>query len=283
MLFLYFISNESVNNSGVYEIPLRTISVETGIPLPTLKKLLAQPVIKNIDYDMENEMVFVRNARKYSAGGNPAQVAKGILSEFQQNNKTFLWNSFLELNPQFKEKFSTVGQPLVNGSLPLPLPLPLKDLDLDLDLTNNKPLKMEVEKEVVDYLNLKAERKLKLTDTTRAHISARLKDGYCLEDFKYVIDIKCSQWKGDPKMDKFLRPQTLFIPDNFAAYRNEKKDLNGTGGPSPMQQAISGRGPFVDKVLKEAEFLNPSQVIAESESKEKEAVKRILEDCGYLN
>lgn len=129
LLFLYFITNESITNSGIYEIPIKTISVETGIPCSTVEQLLGNRSIKNIEYDLENEIVFVANARKYCSGGNPAQVEKGIISEFKQNSKTFLWNLFLELNPQFKEIFSTVGQPLVNRSLPLPLPLPLKDLN----------------------------------------------------------------------------------------------------------------------------------------------------------
>jgi len=58
----------------------------------------------------------VVNRRKHSPGGNPAQVEKGIISEFKQTSKTFLWNDFVKLNPQFKEMFSTVGQRLGNGS-----------------------------------------------------------------------------------------------------------------------------------------------------------------------
>lgn len=139
LIFLYLITNESCNNSGVYEIPIATISHETGVPQATVKQLLGNGSIKNIIYDVENEIVFVMNARKYSPGGNPAQVEKGVLSEFQHLGKTFLWNSFLELYPEFKTIFSTVDQPLVKGTLPLPLPLPLKDL------TNNKPLKMDIE------------------------------------------------------------------------------------------------------------------------------------------
>ncbi len=146
LLFLYFSTCEGINNSGVYEIPLSTISEQTGIHLPAVKKILQANTIKNIKYDMENEIVFVVNARKYSPGGNPVQVEKGIVSEYKQNSKTFLWNSFLKLNPQFKDKFSTVGQPLVNGSIPIPLPIPIDSKDL----TNNKPLKMEEEEKLND-------------------------------------------------------------------------------------------------------------------------------------
>lgn len=144
LLFLYLISNESINNSGIYEIPISTISEETGIGCPTVTQLLGNGSIKNIHYDLENEIVFVVNRRKHSPGGNPAQVEKGITSEFKQTSKTFLWNEFLKLNPQFKEMFSTVGQPLVNGTVPVLIPVVIKDLN------NNKPLKMENEKKLND-------------------------------------------------------------------------------------------------------------------------------------
>lgn len=223
LLFFYLITNESNNNSGIYEIPIKTISMETGIPSSTVGQLLTNGSIKNIDYDLENEVVFVTNSRKYSPGGNPAQVEKGIISEFKQNSKTFLWESFLELNPQFKEIFSTVGQRLVNRSLPLPLPLPLP-LDSKV-LLNNKPLKMEKEKEVLEYLNLRARKNFKPTPTNLGFISGRLDEKYNVDELKRVVDLKVAEWLDDKDWDKFLRPQTLFNATKFSGYVNQKSGL----------------------------------------------------------
>ena len=39
-LFLYFLTNEHTNIAGIYELPLKTISFETGIELDMLKKML---------------------------------------------------------------------------------------------------------------------------------------------------------------------------------------------------------------------------------------------------
>jgi hypothetical protein len=44
-----------------------------------------------------------------------------------------------------------------------------------------------------------------------------------------VIDVKVEKWKGDPKMDDFLRPDTLFRPKNFEAYLNEKPKIEPYG------------------------------------------------------
>lgn len=81
----------------------------------------------------------------------------------------------------------------------------------------------EKEKEILDYLNQKAGRRTgyKPTEANLKFISGRLAEGYSLEDFKRVIDCKVKQWRGDQKMDKFLRPATLFNPTNFPGYANE--------------------------------------------------------------
>ena len=56
---------------------------------------------------------------------------------------------------------------------------------------------------------------------TRRLIKARFDEGYTLEDFMKVIDNKVSAWAGDPKMDDFLRPGTLFST-KFEGYLNEQ-------------------------------------------------------------
>lgn len=76
-------------------------------------------------------------------------------------------------------------------------------------------------KDVIEYLNVKADRNYKYTTTkTKDSIKARMNEGFELEDFKNVIDIKVKSWKGDIKMDKFLRPETLF-GNKFESYLNE--------------------------------------------------------------
>jgi uncharacterized phage protein (TIGR02220 family) len=80
--------------------------------------------------------------------------------------------------------------------------------------------------QVVEYLNLKAEKDFKpSTKQTREHINARVSEGFTLDDFKKVIDTKASKWKNDAKMSDFLRPQTLFNT-KFESYLNEKIPQN---------------------------------------------------------
>lgn len=87
--------------------------------------------------------------------------------------------------------------------------------------------------EIISYLNDKAGKSYKhKTAKTRTLIKSRFKDGFTLEDFKRVIDIKTAQWLKDSNMNQYLRPETLF-GNKFEGYLNEKPkgaDNNATSG-----------------------------------------------------
>ena len=75
--------------------------------------------------------------------------------------------------------------------------------------------------EIVDYLNEKANRRLRVGYPIKKLVNARVSEGYNLDDFKHVIDVKCSQWLGTD-FEKFLRPSTLFNATRFTEYHSEK-------------------------------------------------------------
>ena len=77
-------------------------------------------------------------------------------------------------------------------------------------------------KEIIDYLNLCTNRKFTYkNESNNKNIRARLKEGYTVDDFKKIIDIKCQNWKGT-EWENFLRPETLFSAKHFESYLNEK-------------------------------------------------------------
>jgi len=78
---------------------------------------------------------------------------------------------------------------------------------------------------VIDYLNQKANKNFRATTKkTQSLINARIKEGFTLDDFKRVIDIKCNQWLGT-EMEKYLRPETLF-GTKFESYLNEEPKVD---------------------------------------------------------
>ena len=94
----------------------------------------------------------------------------------------------------------------------------------------NKETKKQIE-EIVSYLNEKTGKNFRSNkaDTIKT-ITARLNEGYKIDDLKKAIDIKTSEWK-DTEYDKYLRPKTLF-GNKFEGYLNEKpikKGVNKNG------------------------------------------------------
>lgn len=86
----------------------------------------------------------------------------------------------------------------------------------DLEKTKHKELWIPIA-----YLNQVANKRYKFVDKTKRLLLARFKEGYTLEDFKQVIDIKTAEWKDSPEFSKYLRPETLF-GSKFDGYLNQK-------------------------------------------------------------
>jgi len=85
---------------------------------------------------------------------------------------------------------------------------------------NNIPFK-----EIINHLNVKTGKTFRpSSEKSRRFINARWNEGFRIEDFKKVIDIKSRAWKLDEKMNQFLRPETLF-GTKFEGYLNEKKEF----------------------------------------------------------
>lgn len=83
-------------------------------------------------------------------------------------------------------------------------------------------------KEIIAYLNDKADKHFRNTQANYKTIEARLKD-YSIDDLKHVIDNKCASWLNTD-MDKYLRIETLFRASKIDGYLNEKVDTRNTGG-----------------------------------------------------
>ena len=86
--------------------------------------------------------------------------------------------------------------------------------------------------EIISHLNKKAGTEYKTaTKTTRQHIKARWNEGFRLEQFIKVVDIKCREWIHTEQA-KYLRPETLF-GTKFESYLNQPES-NGRASP-PIQ------------------------------------------------
>ena len=81
---------------------------------------------------------------------------------------------------------------------------------------------------IINHLNSKTGSKYRVSSAkTKSLIKARLKEGYTVDDFEKVIDIKCDEWLNT-SMSKYLRPETLFS-NKFESYLNQPPKQQKTG------------------------------------------------------
>ena len=71
----------------------------------------------------------------------------------------------------------------------------------------------------IAYLNQVTGKNFQFVEKSMNLIKARLKDGFVLDDFKKVIDIKFNEW-SNTDMAKYIRPETLF-GNKFDGYLNQ--------------------------------------------------------------
>lgn len=75
-------------------------------------------------------------------------------------------------------------------------------------------------REITEFFNSIAGKNYNVNDC-KPYVEKLISQGYKVEDIKHVIQVKSEQWKGDQKMDQYLRPMTLF-GDKFSSYLQEQ-------------------------------------------------------------
>lgn len=98
------------------------------------------------------------------------------------------------------------------------------------DILSGKPDHIPYQ-EIMSYFNQQAGTSYRASSkATQRLISARTNEGFTVDDFKKVIDIKVANWKDDPKMSQYLRPATLF-GTKFESYLNEPMPTRQPANP----------------------------------------------------
>lgn len=103
-----------------------------------------------------------------------------------------------------------------------------------IQYNKNEPSNLETYKRIVKYFNDKCNKDYRYSnDNMRKYISERYNEGFREEHFYTVIDKKADEWLGDAKMEKYLRPSTLFSKEHFEDYLNQRvrkrtEDINAS-------------------------------------------------------
>lgn len=134
-----------------------------------------------------------------------------------------------------KKLVSGDGHVMSRDSHATELELELEE-DKEKDSTLSSTSTAHPYKEIIEYLNQVTGKNYKhTTQKTKEKIAARCNEGFTLEDFKKVIDVKKAEWLGSD-MEKFLRPETLF-GTKFEGYLNQKDTAKKAGnGNDPLAE-----------------------------------------------
>jgi len=117
LLFIYLCTNSSTSESGIYPITAKTIADETSLDKETVAKRLHNGLFKNIRYDEENKIVFIKKFRKYNTGGQPALIRKSITQDCFCTPLSPLWAEFIAEYPEYEIDIKTVVKGFNNGCL----------------------------------------------------------------------------------------------------------------------------------------------------------------------
>lgn len=209
--YLYLMTNPHTNLVGCYEVSIRQISAETGYSKDVVERLLdrMESIHQVILYSKDAKEVLILNWGKYN--WTKSLDFQKALSKQIETIKTPEFRDFIKGSIEGLYRVYRGSHDTVETSVPV--------------LISNNTLENDIDtiKEIIDYLNSKSFKNYRHTpDKTKKAIRARLNEGFTVEDFKKVIDIKCEEWLDDPKMNTYLRPETLF-GTKFEGYLNQKK------------------------------------------------------------
>lgn len=242
---LYLLTNPFSKQLGIYEISIKQAAFQMGYSVDAFNVLLErfENKYKIILFSKETNEVAILNFLRHSVmkGGKPVEDC--IKKEMTLvKNKALISAVFSKLHGRegLNETVKKiVDEYMIENEIQ-------NDNQNDNDNENERTQGVsshesshdslkDTYEAIVSHLNARAGTKYKHTSgKTKTCIRARLAEGFTPDDFKTVIDKKCDEWLGDPKMEQYLRPETLF-GTKFEGYLNQK-NTNRTQQAQPKKQ-----------------------------------------------
>ena len=215
--FSYWIAKNKANDKHFYDGYTWTYNSQKA--LTELFPFWNRAKIQRIISSLENQGLLIKGNYNQLAYDRTTWYA---LPKFEQS---VVQNQTVNCSDLNNERFKNEQPIPINYQLTKQLTTENKDI---VEQSSTAPIPYE---EIVQYLNQKTGKNFKSTSkATQRHIKARFTDGFVLDDFKQVIDKKCSDWLRYQKMKEYLRPETLF-GTKFESYLNSKTTTTKQTGP----------------------------------------------------
>jgi len=232
LLFLYLITSPHAHFSGLYYIPNTTVSHETGIRLADVGKGIdTLSSVGIVMPDTLSELIWVVNMFQYQS--HSETLLKNIGKHLADLHKSPLILAFLERYSDLEIPYRYPTETLSN-----------KEQEQEQEQIKEQEKEENQDREetdsVIDYLNEKASSSFRHSAASRKNIAARLAESFTADDCNLVIDFKVSDWLGNPEMEKYLTPETLFRPTKFENNLNAAKRWDTGGRKKPLGNGKKG-------------------------------------------
>ncbi len=238
----YLMTSPYSTQLGIYEISIKYVAIHLGYSQDTVNVLLDRFENKYgiIIFSKETNEVAIKNYLRHSIIKGGAPVRDCLIKEMKKvKNKELIARVFSHIKG--KEDLNDTVKKIIaeyeerNGVLSYSNEKHNEnenenENEVSSPDTGNDTFKANLS-EIISYLNEKTESMYRASNKkTQSCIRARLAEGFTVDHFKTVIDKKCTEWIGDEKMEKYLRPETLF-GTKFEGYLNAKTTgRNGNNG-----------------------------------------------------
>lgn len=202
LMWLYLLTNDSINNLGCYKISINKIGFDTGFTKNTIENILLRFMDYHnvIIYDNDTNEILIKNYNKYNWTSSP-MYRKSIEKLLDNVESKTLIREIKAIISEF------YGDKKENKELSV----------LPFEATPEQELENDI-KQVIDIYNETMNKNLTYKNkTTNDMIRARLKEGHSIEDFSVVISFKKQEWENT-EYAKYLIPSTLFAPSKFSNY-----------------------------------------------------------------
>lgn len=226
LLMLYLLTAPHGNLAGCFEVTYRRIEMETGLkPQQSEKALSNLRDLGMVEYSEDTCEVLILNWGKHNWSKSPktkAALDKQIEKVKNSQMKQHLAREYEEhFGEPYPYPIDTVSDGYEYPYISVSVSEPVSITGVGVQGEGSSVCLPAKVREIVDYLNAAIGSSYRASSKkTTSLINARLNEGFTVDDFKAVIDKKSASWKGDPKMAKYLRPETLF-GTKFEGYLNE--------------------------------------------------------------
>jgi len=242
--FAYLCSNPRVRPSGIFRVTDAQLVADTTLPLKKVRHYCAD-LDRRALIVREEAWMFVQAYFKRQPKGD--NLLKGVAADIATCSSDRVLSTFALKYPLLSQRVAdrraTVARPInevvsteqysavavqsstvqsntVSGSSPDVAPL-INGHEHGPGHGHGPAAMNTAARDLLAFLNTKAGKHFQPTPINLAMITARLREGATFDQCWAIIGMKTAEWKGDPKMRRYLRPETLFNPTKFASYQGE--------------------------------------------------------------